>query len=169
MGTPTDRPAAPTLASSLAPARRPMSGSPFFLFFLLAALALGLVLLTAAKGAAPLRLSAAAAAIGLPVVFLGLFASFAVHMHRALGGWPEVIGTRGFPSDLVLHFDIAAWAFTIMLLGGMTAWPLAVLLCAVVPRMRPGLRYLGLYAVACGAALALMQLAPDPFLDWWWD
>ena len=146
-----------------------MSGSPFFLYFLLAALAAGVALYLVTRSSAPLRRPAVAAAILLPALFLGLFATLAVHMHRALGGWPETIGSDGFPSALALHDDLASLAFAALIFGGMLVWPLAVLLCAVVPRMRPGLRYLGIYAVACGVAIAAMQLAPGDFLNWWWD
>ena len=104
-----------------------------------------------------------------PIASLGLFYSLAIHMHRRLGEWPRVIGDQGFPRDLVVHADVAQFAFGFVLLVSIFAWPLAVLLCACAPRLRPGLRYLGIYALTCGLAFGAMGLAPDPFLDWWWD
>ncbi|MBC8329123.1 MAG: hypothetical protein H8E31_10300 [Planctomycetes bacterium] len=146
-----------------------MTGAPVFLFLLLAAFAAGIPLALVGRGRARWRPTAVAATLTLPLLFLALFASLAVHMHRSLGGWPERIGDDGFPSALLLHDDLAGYAFSALILGGMFAWPLAVVLCAAIPRMRPGLRYLGLYSLATGAALLVMQLAPGPFLNWWWD
>ena len=37
---------------------------------------------------------------------LMFFYSLAIHMHMALGGWPERIGTEGFPPALLMHADI---------------------------------------------------------------
>ena len=103
-------------------------------------------------------------------VFLGLFTSFGVHMFGALGGWPESIGTHGFPEPLIVHGDIASFAFGALLLGLMVGVPVGLVGCAAVDRLRSAAGPLGIY-VACNiAALVLMHtLAPGELLDWWWD
>jgi hypothetical protein len=131
------------------------------------AVALG-PLLGARAAARRSRLAMAAAAVH-PIVSVGLFYSLAIHMHRRLGGWPRGIGDRGFPDGLALHADLASHAFGALLLGCLFSWPLAVLLCASAPRLRPGLLYLGIYGLTGGAAFGAMMLAPEPFLYWWWD
>lgn len=114
------------------------------------------------------RWAVAAAAIH-PLVVVGLFYSLAMHMHRRLGGWPERIGDAGFPDGLIRHAQIARGAFGALLLGGLSVLPLALLLCACVPSLRSGLRYLGIYGCMSAAAVSITQLAPAPFLSWWWD
>ena len=131
------------------------------------AVAIGPIL--GARTAEPHGRMAIAAAAFHPLASLCLFYSLAIHMHRRLGGWPRVIGDQDFPRGLVMHADLALHAFGSMLLGCIFVLPIAVLLCVCVPRIRPGLRYLGIYAVTCGAAFGAMLLAPDPFLYWWWD
>lgn len=104
-----------------------------------------------------------------PLVCLALFYSLALHMYRKLDGWPEALGTRGFPDALVTHADAAGMAFGSLLLATLFALPAGAVACALVPRLRAGLRSLGVYAVSSALALALMSLAPEPFLYWWWD
>lgn len=108
--------------------------------------------------------------IGLhPLLFLVSFYSLALHMHGTLGGWPETIGTTGFPDSLGLHCDMAIWAFGSLLAGGLPCAVIGVFLSAMVPRLKGYTRLLGIYLLCTGLALALMSLAPSPFLDWWWD
>ena len=35
-----------------------------------------------------------------------LFYALAIHMHQSLDGWPERIGTDGFPPALLMHDQI---------------------------------------------------------------
>jgi hypothetical protein len=56
-----------------------------------------------------------------------------------------------------------------MLLVTIFAVPVALPLCALVPQLRPGVRYVALYGMLSLVAFGLMQLAPGPFLEWWWD
>lgn len=114
------------------------------------------------------RLAVAAAAFH-PLLVVGLFYSLALHMHRRLGGWPERIGDAGFPDDLILHASIAHGAFGSMLLGALLVLPVALVSCACVPRARSSLRYLGIYGFLSIVAVGITQLAPAPFLYWWWD
>ena len=112
---------------------------------------------------------AIAAATFHPIAALSLFYSLAIHIHRSHGGWPETFSDKGFPQGLVMHSDLAQLTFGSLLLACIFIVPIAILLCACVPRMRPGLGFLGIYALTSGAALGAMMLAPDPFLSWWWD
>lgn len=103
------------------------------------------------------------------LLFLGLFYSLAIHMHRSLGRWPSGIGERGFPSALLTHAAVATnyfWAFawsTVFIL------PAAILVCVLVSRWRHLIPFFALYGFMFIVSIVLMQLAPEPFLYWWWD
>ena len=112
--------------------------------------------------------SALLVALAVPIGALVLFFTLALHMHRSLGGWPETIGNRGFPEGLLQHESAAFIAFGILLVGLLLS-PVALLLCAAAPKLRGGLSPVATYAAASIAALLLMNVAPDPFLYWWWD
>ncbi len=145
-----------------------MTNSPFPLNVLIAVLAvLGLVL--ALRTGSPLRRLPVMVTLLHPLLSIVLFFSLAIHMHRSLGRWPSSLGDRGFPPALVAHADSALSTFGALLLACIFVWPLALVLCTVVPKWRPGLRYLGLYAIASSLTYGAMMLAPDPFLSWWWD
>jgi hypothetical protein len=103
------------------------------------------------------------------VVMVGLFYSLAVHMRQSLGEWPASLGYRGFPASLVTHAKLATGYFSALLLGSLFVWPVAVLVCALVPRWRAGSFYLGIFALAGFVGAVAMMLAPEPFLVWWWD
>ena len=102
-------------------------------------------------------------------VFLLCFATLAIHMHAALGGWPRNIGDAGFPAGLVGHADFTAAAFTFLLLGTVFVLPLAVVAASVVRPWRGAVLPLALCGLVNIAAVGAMDLAPDAFLDWWWD
>jgi hypothetical protein len=108
---------------------------------------------------------AAAPAMAMLLVYYSL----AIHMHQALGGWPASIGERGFPAPLILHAKIDMYFCVGLIWSIMFVLPLAVIVCAVVNRWRRFLPYLGVYFMSCILAAGLMQLAPAPFLYWWWD
>ena len=103
------------------------------------------------------------------LLLLGLFYSLALHMFHSLGRWPSSIGDQGFPASLVAHGNVTMYYFVALIWLGMFVWPLAVLLCLLVPRWRRVVPYLGLYAVLFLGCWALMQLAPEQFLNWWRD
>jgi hypothetical protein len=103
------------------------------------------------------------------VLMVGSFYSLAVHMHRSLGGWPERIGSAGFPPALLTHDDIASWYFAIAFPLAVLALPLAILACSLVPRWRRGVVYLVVAGWAFVACFAVMLAAPAEFLYWWWD
>jgi len=144
---------------------------PLFLLILILAGVLGLGAVVAGfrlRPAAPSRgITLVAVLPGLAM--LGLFYSLAVHMHQSLGGWPTSIGEHGFPSPLVTHAGIATGFFTVLLLASVFAWPIALVVCALVRRWRGGIFYLGVYALSCLVCFIAMLLAPSQFLYWWWD
>jgi hypothetical protein len=117
------------------------------------------------EAASPLPM---ALALALPVSVLALFFSLALHMHRSLGGWPETIGTNGFPEQLLLHDSVTTQAFTVLLLALLVV-PAALLVCSSSPMLRKALSPLAAFAVAGVVAVGLTRLAPEPFLHWWWD
>ena len=138
-----------------------------WLFFFVGAVSLGLFL-GPLSARAKSRWGVAAAALH-PLTSIGLFYSLAVHMHRSLGGWPKENGEDGFPPELVEHSHLAGTSFGSMLLVTIFVVPVAMPLCALVPQLGPGVRYVALYGVLSLIAFGLMQLAPGPFLEWWWD
>jgi len=144
---------------------------PFFLLLLVVAGILGLASVVAGFRLRPSAPSRAITWVALlpALAMLGLFYSLAVHMHQSLGGWPTSIGERGFASSLITHAGIATGYFSILLLVSLFAWPVALLLCAVVRRWRRGIFYLGVYALSCLVCFGAMLLAPSQFLNWWWD
>jgi len=146
-----------------------MISPPFLVLLAVGAGLIGICLILGARiRERPGRMAIAAATFH-PIAALSLFYSLAIHMHRSHGGWPLRLGDEGFPLGLVMHSDLAQLTFGSLLLACMFIVPIAILLCACVPRMRPGRGYLGIYTLTSGAALGAMMLAPDPFLSWWWD
>ena len=135
----------------------------------LAALVLGVSVIVAARTTQPHTRVAVAAATLHPIASLVLFYSLALHMHRTLGGWPQTIGQAGFPPGLKSHADLAQQTLGSLILACMFAWPIAALLCMNNSKLRPGLRYLGIYALTSGLSLLAMRFAPEQFLVWWWD
>ena len=146
-----------------------MIDSTTVLFLLLGAAAVVAGLILGARSTPARSRWAVAAAAFHPVVVVGLFYSLAMHMHRRLGGWPERIGDAGFPDGLIVHAHVAQGAFGALLLAVLFVLPMGLLFCACVPGLRSGLRYLGIYGCLSVAAVGVTQLAPAPFLYWWWD
>jgi hypothetical protein len=147
------------------------SSPPVFLLLLILDGVLGLVAVIAGFRLRPVAPSRGITLIAiLPgLATLGLFYSLAIHMHQSLGGWPTSIGERGFPSPLVTHAGIATGWFAVLFLASVVAWPIALVLCALVRRWRGGVFYLGAYALSCLICCVGMLIAPAPFLYWWWD
>ena len=96
------------------------------------------------------------------------FYSLAIHMHSRLGGWPDFYGTAQLPPELVTHANIAGWVFSFVVLLVLGV-PLALALCALVPRLRCGMIYPAFGGAACWLGLLLCGLAPAGFQNWWWD
>ncbi|HPF13579.1 MAG: hypothetical protein H6829_12010 [Planctomycetes bacterium] len=104
-----------------------------------------------------------------PLLALGLFYSLAGHVHQRLGGWPEQIGTDGFPAILVNHTELAWHAFGSLILGLLIGLPLLALGSFTLPNLRQARPVLACYALVGLAAMVAMQCAPEAYLYWWWD
>src|SRR5690348_272975 len=104
-----------------------------------------------------------------PLVLLTLFYSLVFHMHQSLGGWPNSIGTSGFPRLLVAHAGITADLFGVLLLSSVFLAPAVIAVCLATPRWRPNTGYFILYVVMFFVCWGLMQFAPGQFLNWWRD
>src|SRR5438132_9435101 len=96
---------------------------------------------------ADIRLSATGAVIAIlpSLIMLGLFYSLAIHMHRALQGWPASIGERGFPPPLLFHANVATGYCQCWILATVFGVPLVSVLCALVRPWRSLLPYVGLH------------------------
>lgn len=103
------------------------------------------------------------------IAMLFVYYSLAIHMYHALGGWPRSIGERGFLPRLILYVYIHMYFCIALIWGIIFILPVVMIVCAAVSRWRRFLPYLGAYFVSCVIAAGLMQLAPVPFLNWWWD
>ena len=106
----------------------------------------------------------------LPYLFaLLLFYSLAIHMHQSLNGWPERIGTNGFPPALLIHDQILGSYISYLLLFTVFVVPVIILVCLLVPRWRHLALYCLAHLVSLPIFFVLMQLAPEGYLYWWWD
>ena len=65
-----------------------------------------------------------------------LFYSLAIHMHHSLDGWPESIGTNGFPAALLIHDQISSTYISYLLLFTIFVVPAIILACLLAPRWR---------------------------------
>ena len=110
-----------------------------------------------------------ATALFLPVVTGLLYFSLVAHVYLSLGAWPKTIGNDGFPTALLIHQDIAGLFFGALLLGLFFVWTPVVLVSCFSHRLRPSLKYQGIFAAASLAIFGLTFLAPSDFLNWWWD
>ena len=102
-------------------------------------------------------------------VFLCLYFSLVVHMHRTLGGWPSGIGVGGFPAALAAHANATEVSFAVVGFISILLAPAALLVCLFVPRWRHLAFYFAFCSVLFAISWALMGLAPEPFLGWWRD
>jgi len=100
---------------------------------------------------------------------LMLFYSLAIHMNQSLGGWPERIGTDGFPQALLIHDKIQGSYISYLFLFTIFVVPAIILVCLLVSRWRHLVVYFVLYLVSLPVCYVLMQLAPEGYLYWWWD
>lgn len=106
----------------------------------------------------------------VPSLFmLGMFYSLAIHMRWQLRAWPQSIGDHSFPAVLSMHGRLAWDYCSLLLLVSMVVVPIGILVCLLIARWRPFVRYFVSYALVYLVCWGLMLLAPDPFLNWWWD
>jgi hypothetical protein len=100
---------------------------------------------------------------------LVFFYSLAIHMHMALGGWPERIGTEGFPPALLMHAGIQGAYMSGLLFFTVFVAPALLLICLLVPMLRRLAVYFALQGVGLLVFLGQMYLAPEGYVYWWWD
>ena len=100
---------------------------------------------------------------------LVFFYSLAIHMHLALGGWPERNGTEGFPPALLMHADIQGAYISGLLFFTVFVAPVLLLVCLLVPPMRHLAVYLALQGLGLLVFIGQMYLAPSAYVYWWWD
>lgn len=108
-------------------------------------------------------------AIAPNLLMLFLFYSLALHMYLEMGGWPQSIGNSGFSMALNTHADITQYIFGVIILVNMFLFPLMVMACAIVGKLKGALYYLGTYGVSCAIGIGVILLGPSQFLYWWWD
>ena len=97
----------------------------------------------------------------LPYLFaLLLFYSLAIHMHQSLNGWPERIGTNGFPAALLLHDQILSTYITYLLLFTIFVMPAIILVCLLVSRWRHLVVYFVVHLVSLPVCYGLISLLP---------
>ena len=64
-----------------------------------------------------------------------LFYSVAIHIYNALGGWPESIGTRGFPETLLFHINIQNVYLSYLLRFTVFLIPIIIIIFSFVKNM----------------------------------
>ena len=100
---------------------------------------------------------------------LALFYSLAIHMHQALGGWPERIGTGGFPPALLMHSEIQGAYLSCLFFFTVFVAPVLLLVCLLVPKLRHLAAYFALQGLGLLVFIGQMFLAPRGYVYWWWD
>ena len=103
------------------------------------------------------------------VIMVASFYALAVHMHTALGGWPESIGEAGFPPALVKHARLTFSYFEGVLLAMIFGWPIILGVCSLISRLRRFIAHISLFGASFVLCFVLMLLGPSQFLYWWWD
>ncbi len=103
------------------------------------------------------------------LLFLLLYFSLAVHMHKSLGKWPERIGNHGFSSTLNAHDAVVSHYFSWFIIFAILAWPVLVASFAIIARLNRYLPQVMALGLSFWLFVPLMFLAPSDFLNWWWD
>jgi len=98
-----------------------------------------------------------------------LFYSVAIHMYNALGGWPESIGTRGFPETLIFHIKMHNLYLSYLLGCTVFLIPIIILICFFVERWRFFIKYLSIQIIGLIVFFLQMFLAPHEYVYWFWD
>lgn len=144
---------------------------PFFLLILAAAAVLAFVAAGRAwrhrRELKPSGIGLALAALPAAVMVTGYYA-LAWHMRKSLGGWPESLGTLGFPPSLATHADFWFDYFGVLLVT-IPVWLIVTAVALARLRWRRALPYCGVYGFAFFVCVAAFFLAPGRFISWWWD
>lgn len=104
----------------------------------------------------------------LPLAVLLEYLSLVLHLHHALGGWPYTTTEQDLPASLRLHFQVTS-VLGFLLVASISSALGAAMVCGGVARWRRLLPYLGLYVVLCVLTFCLTELAPNGYLNWWWE
>ena len=99
---------------------------------------------------------------------LGLYWSLAIHLYLSLGCWPEMRGTRGFSSALLLHANIQYNYLMFLSLLTLFVCPVMFLLCLLIKRLKKLVIYPSMQILGGLLFLLLMLFAPDGYTDWLW-
>ena len=99
---------------------------------------------------------------------LGLYWSLAIHLYLSLGGWPEMYGTTGFSSALLLHANIQYNYLMFLSLLTLFVCPVMFLLCLLIKRLKKLVIYPSMQILGGLLFLLLMLFAPDGYTDWLW-
>jgi hypothetical protein len=97
-----------------------------------------------------------------------IFYALAMHMYLSLGKWPYAIGTQGFSGALTVHAEVTMVCFYVLFMLTVFVWPVLFFL-SILCGWRPFANYLGIHALSFAVCFGAMLLAPEPFLNWWWD
>jgi uncharacterized membrane protein YedE/YeeE len=108
------------------------------------------------------------AALGYPVLFLVLYSTLVAHLRLGIGRWPLHISDN--PTTGLFHVHSVAAG---LLFGfGIVLVPISAILAAIlafVPAARRSAASLAIFTLGCLIAFAVMHLAPNSFMTWWWD
>lgn len=105
--------------------------------------------------------------VALPVGWLVLFYAFVLHVRLALGRWPA-FGESLTDWPLSWHFT-GVTGLGLVLFYSLFILPAAFILCVPFRRSRHFAVHMLCYAAAVALTFAGMNLAPGPFLNWFFD
>ena len=99
---------------------------------------------------------------------LGLFWSLAIHLYLSHGCWPEMRGTSGFSSALVLHANIQYNYLMLLSLLTLFVCPVMFMLFLFIKRLKKLIIYPSLQILGGILFIFQMLLAPDGYTAWLW-
>jgi hypothetical protein len=105
--------------------------------------------------------------VAVPTGWVLLFYSFIAHVWWSLGRWPKFGEALG--DGLLLSHGVAAQFLLFALLGSLFFVPLILVGSLFLPRWQHVSIYVATYAAAVGVAIGALFLAPDSFMNWFFD
>ncbi len=106
--------------------------------------------------------------VSLPLLWLGLYFSLAIHLRLGLGHWPTAIGQGPETLLFSIHQEVT-WELMVFIARSVFAISAFGLICAFFGNWRHYSVYALSYCIAAFAAYLLMNMAPSSFVYWWWD
>jgi len=106
-------------------------------------------------------------AVAFPLLWLAIFYTLVAHVRLVLGRWPNF--GESFDGWALSSHSRATWYLAGALVASLYPAPLVFIGCLFFPRCRYVSVYSLTYAAAAGLALGTMLLAPNPFLNWFFD